>query len=949
MSDIFDQVDIFDEVMSKPELSRQTEAVAGDPAGIGMGDYVTKGDSKSFVNRYIRPVTEGAGLIMGTGIGSLVGPAGIPVGGGFGFDIGSQTADQLSGDRPFWKMYTPDPGRVELGATYAMGGPVLSKLFPKMWDGAVNALSSLRRGISSKLPWTEAGVQRRAGNELIAATGENPQYGVNALATEQLEKEIPGYKASLGERTGDPGLIKKQRSMERQPGGMADKSVQMRAENQDAVRSYVDKQFPGGQTVDDLVESLTKRRLELEQGVKSSTERVGTARDKLPVRSPESVDPQKTGRTIVDEIETQRRPAREAVREKYGAIPNERFQNVEPLSKTVEELEKDFRPGDEAMYPSSAVDHVKTALKKSKDTQPGPDMILGYDKAGKPVRQADVDRLSAKSMKTGVKIESPIVKGLTGEEGVGFQDLHSLRKDLGRQIRSSMSDPNKLDLTRRLRILKGSIDDMIDSEMSGKELYDDARKAYIEYAQRFKTGEVAKIRQPGNESTGLRIPSAQIGKRIFTPDGADDFIRAVGKDKAMLIAEEQAANDLMSSNVVDRSTGEIKTKAFESWFSKKKPVLDKYGITSDFESIQSAQSSLEVAKDRLADFDKSVAGRILGSDPEKAIASAFKNSGNKTGQTMFDLMKRVGNDENAVRGLQNAFKDFLVNETETTAATVAGDRVLSPASIVKAMEKYRPAMKILYENDPKKLEALVNVQRAIETSARSLKSPLGGGSDTSENIASGLGHYVMSSVFAKVPGVGLSVKLGSAGLGALNRLGAKDLDRLLVRAMYDPDLARTLMNASRGNVAKETIEWQLDKHLASLGLYETMDKGPQKKEEPKEDIFSNLNVDDKVKPIEPGNINLLNRPIVDNNGKISTVFSMGIGIEDGKEVLIPRISDDGKIMTEDEAIDQFKKTGKHLGIFANSSDATIYANELHKNQEKLYLKDKKSFGKKEDR
>lgn len=88
--------------------------------------------------------------------------------------------------------------------------------------------------------------------------------------------------------------------------------------------------------------------------------------------------------------------------------------------------------------------------------------------------------------------------------------------------------------------------------------------------------------------------------------------------------------------------------------------------------------------------------------------------------------------------------------------------------------------------------------------------------------------------------------------------------------------------------------------------------------------------------VTPGNIDLASRPVVKNDdGSISTVRSMSIGI-DGKEVLIPTVGDNGKILSEDDAIKQFRRTGKHLGIFETPDDATSYARTLHNQQERMY-------------
>lgn len=101
-----------------------------------------------------------------------------------------------------------------------------------------------------------------------------------------------------------------------------------------------------------------------------------------------------------------------------------------------------------------------------------------------------------------------------------------------------------------------------------------------------------------------------------------------------------------------------------------------------------------------------------------------------------------------------------------------------------------------------------------------------------------------------------------------------------------------------------------------------------------------LTIDNYYGALAPGNVDLDHRPHVKNaDGSTSTVRSMSFqeGSKNGspyagKEILVPTVSDDGRILTNEEAIAEYDRTGKHLGVYETSDDATAAGHSIHLDQ-----------------
>ena len=88
---------------------------------------------------------------------------------------------------------------------------------------------------------------------------------------------------------------------------------------------------------------------------------------------------------------------------------------------------------------------------------------------------------------------------------------------------------------------------------------------------------------------------------------------------------------------------------------------------------------------------------------------------------------------------------------------------------------------------------------------------------------------------------------------------------------------------------------------------------------------------------QPGNVDLLHRPSVpmnDGSGKSASVLSASFETDQGF-VVVPRVSHEGTIMSNEEAWQYAQKHREHMGVFDSQEAADAYSEAVHQQQEKL--------------
>lgn len=420
-------------------------------------------------------------------------------------------------------------------------------------------------------------------------------------------------------------------------------------------------------------------------------------------------------------------------------------------------------------------------------------------------------------------------KGGNIPKKVPFEKLwNDWRPQIGEAIRDAERGANpNFKLSRRLKMLRTGIDESMDQlERSGDDYivdaYNAAKNAFIKYHDTFRKGTVNEVLRPGNLVAGNKIPFSNIPPRFFKQkgmDAADDLIRAVGKEKSGKLIEDYAAQDLLTGRLT--AEGTLKTETSRQWLLKNKAVLQKYGLFDKFKNIISSQYIADTAVKNIKAFNKTTASKILNSDVEKVIKNVFSGSQKNSQKVAIDLLNTPGIKGNkaAIEGIKDSFKDFLFVSMKGKYVDPMGVPIKDIIKAKQIVIDYMPAIKVLYKNEPKKIKALADYHKLLsaveETIAESAKGPV---KSLVESITQ-LGFIQIGAGWKYSASRNIARRIyDMTGRGPKN-----NIEILMRRAIYDPELAKVVMSMAEEGVQTDIAKKMVNHQLLKYGVY-TVDK-----------------------------------------------------------------------------------------------------------------------------
>ena len=605
------------------------------------------------------------------------------------------------------------------------------------------------------------------GKEIAEAVTRTPAVASNLARAAAIEARIPGVSYTLGQRTGAPSMIQKEKAAQHRTAEALDKATQVYGETAGNIERFADKTFPLGTLP-------TPARTPFDEKVAARLAGLDDEQKKLA-------------------MQYKARP-REDVGRRLREIRDERKAVVSGLAQ--ENYNNVYRMADETKVDFSDVRAWVQSLAESP----------GYKAQTLP---ATFSKILNKASDEASPILGPGGKKIT--KPAPFAELHSFLRETRREKRvaeGAGNYPHQSLLADLEDVLEAKVKEAASPDVAAA-LRDADRFYSREYHDVFRSGLGGELAKKGR--LGITTPDGKVVESLVfrrgTTEGVDEFKRLYG--------DSQDANDLLMDGAYDLFTryavrkGAVDPKRAEAFLSTYGDALSKLPqVRANLKHAAKDSSLLAQRQERLLTQKKwlesnTTAKMLEVEDLPNAIEAGMKDR--RELSKLVGLAQRKGgmgvlsrSVADHVQGQKDPFGYVLENKDSLA-------RVLGPEH-VRNLETLAEAKSILLRNVPE----------------QKISGPPGAGP-----IEGKLG----------VSGPSLESRLRSAAEGRIstNYLASSLLGRWLFKnkaeqaqkafdaAIYDKDLADTLVKMSKTNVYQMRLVKEFRNHAFAAGFRATLD------------------------------------------------------------------------------------------------------------------------------
>jgi len=730
-------------------------------------------ESKS--NEYLMKGTEflGAGLVPGIGVVTaaerklaaalveLIGTGVSATGAVEGKELGGSLAQKVGVD--------PQRGQ-------AIGEFLGSLTGPVAVAGAVNAAqkatSKSAEFVSDKTGITgiSKDAQKRAGEAMaIKQIKESleaaPASRANLEEAVALQEKIPGFKPTLGQASGAPGVMAiEERIANSTPQSLA-KAAETKLENTQALDAFKTEKFPDSAVSPKAaVESKYSQMVKAEQSKLDSIEKgisdLAAKQERFDTASVGSKLRELRG----EAANVSRGVKNAAYRDVYDAAEQA---GLKADVSDVRALIKDVAGSDAnaAQVMPSLYRDVSDAVTKYKPKEVP--QILGAD--GLPMAR------------TSEKIDVP------------FEALHSMEKRANADLAAAIAsgDNYKAHLVGKV---KDAISDKIKA-FEGAEFGDVAEKLRIanqkntDYARLFKEGLGGRIGPSARNKWGAVTNDEDVVRSlIFNSDnkrGAQEFLEIFGSNPEAHSQLRNGVLDMFSKAAV--RDGQIKPALAETFMRQHSAQLEMFpAIKKELEGVDKLNDALLARRAQVMEqqkaIDKSVIAKIAKSeDVDSVINSALTDR-----KEMLVLVNQAKKTPEAINSLSRAVAEQVAKQKDPFQFLVENELTLKP---------------LLNKLDPNHFDNLKTLAKAEELMTRTRVPEhvnLEKMKDIAEQAVGTSGKGILSRLMNVHKGY-MSPEYAAADIGGryFYKTKMEEANKIMEAAIYDPEMAKVLVNMKK--------------------------------------------------------------------------------------------------------------------------------------------------------
>lgn len=733
---------------------------------------------------WIRPTLQTAGATAGAVIGGgMVGTAAIPVpfvgtllGAGLGYASMNQAANiaenllDMREDQPFYIEIAEAALDVPIGMAWEAGAMTLPPVAGGIFRGGKWTGKQFSRipGIKQAVNLFRPG--KKPQEVFIAALQDGaPLIAKDAKTAEALQNMIPGLEFTTAQATKHKGALRLEQKLAKESPEFAKQLEDLKETNTAAIRKFIEKvrgkatPEAAREVLESQEESVQAAYKQAEHSLKTETAILSMGDDLL------------TSGANVKKIQ--------AAREKATKLKgSKKFNDI----------------GDSRIYARPLLKTLRQSLKSFHEFE---------------ITKDNVPPLLIKA--------TQILKNNKGFTNI--KALQGLRSDLSSildNIQNPASGvPGNKNVERRLAQVIKAIDKTFDSAVGVPKEYvkklKEARKFWREeYIQKFKKGVAGEILKKG--PLGDRVHDADVITRYFKkgPKGkraASEFKTTMGESAGSQAVMKNAVRQSLVGDVYDAAKGEVSRSKLKNWLNSYYPALKELGLEKEFDTISKVGNQLDEALKNKKTFDKSLASKMLKSDPGQEIQMVLKGTNKE--QKMLSLMRRLGGQKRAVEGVQAS----LIDEIMKVPPKNVND-------LTRMMDEYDGVLKAAFSGQPRKLKALKNYQEALSRVHRGKIKDFADGDKALQ-----LFNFYIRTGIGKVR----AISSASAIMKSFQNMAKKERIQLLTQLALDPSSANELRRivSTPGSFKDNTR--QFHRMLTRMGLSPAREAYDKYKEERK--------------------------------------------------------------------------------------------------------------------